>query len=343
MKSLDWKENLKGMPIDWLLQQAKPLNRYYILREIVGKPEDDIEVSSLRKSLIEEIQGKQLENGSWNNKVHDYSHGTTQQLMKLKDLGLNNDEPPIRKGAEYIFRFQKENGSFTQQPPPECGVETGLVLTNSAILALARTGYATDPRVSKACQWLCSWQQEDGRWVSPNAMKRKEEGKSYTDPYCGIHATCNVLFGLGALEKTQQREAIKRGADYLLNLYGFKYDITDPIKPPYAKAIMGKKLVPFEGAWFDPRSIGPGAEAISNKEIEFASTGHVLSALSMTGYGLENKKIVAGFKRLVALQEEDGRWLFSGSVEATYGYTLDNIMTVKSFYQPLSVFSFHGH
>jgi hypothetical protein len=341
-KQRNWKNILKADPTDWLLVRAKPLGRYYILREIMERPEEDVEVSSLRKKLVDEILGKQMKNGSWNDKVHDYAQGTTQQLMKLKDLGLGNQEPAIKKGVEYIFRFQAENGSFVQAKL-DCGVEANLVGTNSAVLALVRTGYADDPRVAKAYEWLCGWQQEDGRWLSPRAKKSREEGKQYPDNYCGIHATCNVLLGLSASEKMRKSEAAKRGINFLLSLYGHKYDITGSIEPPYVKSILGKELIPFEGTWFDPRCLPPDVGAVSIANIEIASTGHVLTTLSMLGYGLDNEKVEAGLKRFITFQAEDGRWFFPKSEEWTYIFTLDYLMMIKSLHRPLCVFSFHGH
>jgi hypothetical protein len=171
-----WKNVLKADPTGWLLQQAKGLDRYYILREIMERPKEDDKVSSLRKALVDEILGEQLGNGSWNDKVYDYEEGTTHQLMKLIELGLSSQDEPIRKGTEYMLQFQVENGSFVQKPPG-CGVEANLVTTNAVVLALARTGYADDPRVAKTYEWLCSWQQEDGSWLSPGAKKRREEGE----------------------------------------------------------------------------------------------------------------------------------------------------------------------
>ena len=330
----DWKNVLKADPTDWLLQEAQNLDRYYILREIMEKPEEDAEVSSLRKALVDEILGKQLENGSWNNKVYDYEEGTTHRLMKLADLGLSIQDEPIKKGAEYMLQFQVENGSFVQGPHG-CGVEANLVKTNAVVLALARTGYADDPRVGKACQWLCRWQQEDGSWLSPRAVKSREEGEGYPHPYCGLHATCNVLLGLSATERTRQSEAAERGANFLLSVYDYKYDRSN--EPSYVMI-----STPFGGAWFDPRCMPPEAGIISDREIETASTEHVLSTLSMLGYGLENEKIKAGLKRLIEFQAEDGCWPF-GKSERDYGSTLGGLITIKSLHQPLCVFSFHGH
>ena len=62
----------------------------------------------------------------------------------------------------------------------------------------------------------------------------------------------------------------------------------------------------------------------------------------MLGYGLENEKIGKGLNRLIELQAADGRWDYPRP-ELTCKETLSALMTIKSLYQPLSTFSFHGH
>jgi hypothetical protein len=328
-KQEDWKKILKADPTDRLLQQATGLDRYYILWEIMERPEEDAEVSSLRNSLVDEILGKQLADGSWNGKAYDYEDGTTHQLMKLLELGLSAQDEPVRKGVEYLLQFQIENGSFVQEAP-RCGVEANLVHTNAILLALTRTGYGDDPGVAKGYHWLCRWQQEDGSWLSPRARISRERGDGYPHPYCGLHATCNVLLGLSATEKTRDGQAAKRGTEFILSVYGIKYDRS--IEPPY-----GVTGTPFDGAWFDPRCVPPGITNPSDTVIEVMTTWHVLATLSMLGCGLENEIVRAGVQRLIEFQSQDGLWLIDCQ------FTLRTLMAIKSLHQPLCVFSFHGH
>ncbi len=306
------------------------MGRYYILMEVLEKPKTDPEVADLRRTLIDEILSKQLKNGSWNNKVYDYEKGTTHQLMKLVELGLTAQDEPIKKGADYLFRSQVENGSFVQEKT-RCGFESNLVRTNAAVLALAKTGYSDDPRTAKAYEWLCSWQQEDGSWISPRAKKSRDEGKGYPYTYCGIHATCNVLLGLSATERTRKSEAAKRGANYLFGLYGYKYEMERVVEPTSIwLQIQHKGLVPYEGAWFDPRSIPVVPQEDTDRKVEIGTTVQVLATLSMLGYGLENEIVKNGLNRLISLLKED---------EIFFSF----MMVIKSLYQPFSVFSFHGH
>ena len=325
-----WKSTLKADPTGQLLKEVGKWDRYYILRELMEKPEDDAGVSNLRNELIEETLSKQMEDGSWNGKAYDYEEGTTHQLMKLVELGMSAQDAPIKKGMDYLFRCQAENGSFVQGHTT-CGVdESNLVQTNAVLLALARTGYGDDPRVARGYEWLCSWQQEDGSWLSPRSRRSREQGKGYPHPGCGIHATCNALLGLSATERTRQSQAAQCGAEFILSLYGGKCERSK--EPPYAIT-----STPFNGAWYDLLVVPGDAQDRSERTVHIVTTEHVLSTLSMMGYGLENEKVRAGIERLIGFQSQDGLWLDS------YQLTLVTLMTVKSFYQPLCVFSYHGH
>ena len=342
-KQQDWKKALKADPTNLLLEQAENRDRNYILREIREKPAEDAEVGNLKNALVNEILSKQQADGSWNGKPYDYQNGTTHQLMKLIELGLSAQDTPVKKGTDYLFQCQAENGSFIQgELRCICGtdvdplvktfpvINTNPIITNAVLLALVRTGYGDDPRITKGYEWLCSWQDEDGSWLSPRAKMCREHGEGYPYPYCGLHATCNALLGLSATERTRQSQAAKRGAEYLLNLYGSKCDRS--VNPPYTVT-----STPFDGAWFDPRSVAPADAKPSDSLVEAACTQHVLSILSMLGYDLENEKVRAGFQRLMEFQSQDGLWLMDRQ------FTLHVLMTIKSFYQPLQYFSFHGH
>ena len=329
-KQQDWKGVLKADPTVRLLKELGKPGRYYVLRELMAKPDDDAEVESLRKELVGEIVSKQLENGSWNGKAYDYENGTTHQLMKLLELGLSAQDAPVRKGIEYLLQCQAENGSFVQGKTT-CGVnESNLVQTNAVLMALGRAGYGDHPGVARGYEWLCSWQQEDGSWLSPRSRASREQGEGYPHPSCGLHATCNTLLGLSATERTRQSQAAQRGAEFILSVYGLKYDRSN--EPPYAVT-----STPFDGAWHERRMLLPGNTDQPDDLIELITTGQVLSTLSMLGYGLENEKVRAGVRRLTGFQAQDGFWL--NNPQATLGI----LMTIKSFYQPLCCFSFKGH
>ena len=154
--------------------------------------------------------------------------------------------------------------------------------------------------------------------------------QGYPHPFCGIHATCNALLGLSATEKTQQSQVAQRGAEFILSIYGSRYKRST--EPPYAIT-----STPFDGAWYDLYVIPGDAQDRSERTVDIVTTGHVLSTLSVMGYGLENERIRAAIERLIGFQSQDGLWL------ERHQLTLVTLMTIKSLYQPLCVFSEHGH
>ena len=159
-------------------------------------------------------------------------------------------------------------------------------------------------------------------------MKSREEGEGHPYPYCGLHATCNVLLGLSGTEQGRRSDAARRGAGFLLGLYGHIFK--------------NGERIPFDGAWLDPRCVPPEWGKMPDQVLEIETTLEVLSSLSLLGYGLENEKIEKGLNRLIELQAADGRWNYPRP-ELTCKETLFVLMTIKSLYRPLSTFSFHGH
>jgi hypothetical protein len=330
----DWHRTLQEWAAIYLERETAKkyydLKKYYVLTEIFGKSDDDPDVAALHNKLVETILGSQLENGSWNNKVYNYEEGTTHQVMTLLDLGITSDDESVTKAVDYIFYHQLKSGAF-QQYNPSCGVEANLIVTNAAVMALARAGYSNDPRVAKAYTWLVNWQQDDGSWLSPHAQKRRHES-GYPYCYCGIHATCNALLGLSVSKSMRESEAAVRGVEYLLRLYHSKYTIEGGVEPPLYK-YMGESPVPFEGAWHDPRVVPPEVGPISrdiDRKIEVLTTQHVLATLSTLGYGLEHQKIKEGHDRLLDLVHAED-------------VSIETLMAVKGLHGSFSAFSFHGH
>lgn len=330
---MNWLKELRSMA-KLLLEKTKDkqnLTRYYILREILKKSGDDTEVVQIQNHLVQKILEQQLDNGSWGNKVYNYEEGTTHQVMKLRDLGVDTTDDPIKRAVTYMFSFQSEAGYFTQAEK-SCGVEANLIETNAALMALSRVGYADDPRVMKGYEWLCSWQQENGSFISPGAAKRRKKG-GYPYTYCGIHATCNTLLGLSANEQMQKSNAAVRGADYLFGMYGKKYEVHGEVEPPLYR-YMGENPVSFEGAWHDPRTVPPGEGYIAaedvDRKVEVFTTQHVLGTLAVLRYGLENKTVKNGLSRLLKLVKEEDISLYT-------------LMVIKRVHEPLTIFSFRGH
>ncbi|MFQ5855737.1 MAG: hypothetical protein ACE5LU_08865 [Anaerolineae bacterium] len=54
MSANDWQKYLNGDPVPWLLEPdpANPGVRYFALRDLLGRPEDDPEVRQARAAIM---------------------------------------------------------------------------------------------------------------------------------------------------------------------------------------------------------------------------------------------------------------------------------------------------
>lgn len=163
-----------------LLADSSPCLRMLVLRELLGRREDDAEVrelAGLRESdpLVAELRGLQGSDGSWRQAdLPVLPRGgtiqvTSQALTRLGYLGLTPDHSGLRRGAEYLFSRQRDDGAWPLQrsgPSSAEREEYSMMPLQTAIplAALATCGYATDPRAERAYDWLLGQRLDDGAW-----------------------------------------------------------------------------------------------------------------------------------------------------------------------------------
>jgi hypothetical protein len=161
-----------------LLADPSPCLRLLVLRELLGRPADDAElreVAGLREQdpLVADLLGLQEPDGSWRQTDLALRGGTLRStslaLARLGYLGFDSDHPAIQRGAEYVFSLQQEDGSW---PLPDTGEEVerregySMIPLQTALplQGLSACGYATDPRVERAYDWLLVQRLPDGAW-----------------------------------------------------------------------------------------------------------------------------------------------------------------------------------
>lgn len=170
-----------------LLAAPSPCLRLLVLRELLSRPDTDEEVQELARSrekdpLVSELVQVQAPDGSF--RVIDSAGltlrttllNTSQALARLGYLGFGCDYPAVKKGAEYLFSFQRPDGSWPspgnfegedELEPEEYGDDVITPLQTALPLrGLAFCGYATDPRAEKAYTWLLNRRLPDGAWPS---------------------------------------------------------------------------------------------------------------------------------------------------------------------------------
>jgi hypothetical protein len=250
--------SLKESVIDWLLEEANPSVRYFALRDVLGKSENDPQVMAAKhaipkSSLVKRILAKQNPKGYWEepaNPYHPKYKASYWQIMTLGQLGMNKTDEKVRNACEYVFQFQLKEGGFSSHtketalreydwllkkgrklPSHDEWVSSTVFehqyscLTGNMAAALMRIGYANDSRVRKASEWLVKVQNKDGGWLCPywQAHIRDTHGCFY-GTICPLEAFSEVP----KKDLTKEMEqAIERGAEFLLMHCLFKADHHD--------------------------------------------------------------------------------------------------------------------
>jgi hypothetical protein len=178
-----------------LLADPSPGLRLLVLRELLGRPEDDVEVQELTdlrgtEPLLADLLALQEQDGSWE-AVGASSRGgrlraTALALMRMGYLGLGPEHPAVARGADYLFSRQQDDGAWSLTEAWSGKVD-GLPLdrqegysmiplqTALPLQALAMCGYATDPRAERAYKWLLAQRLPDGAW--PTGMASGNYGR----------------------------------------------------------------------------------------------------------------------------------------------------------------------
>jgi hypothetical protein len=160
---LDWQHGLNGDPLPWLLEPDpdNPGVRYFALRDLFDRPEQDPEVQAARVAImttgpVPAILDAQYPDGYWVKPGGGYSpkyRSTVWQIIFLAELGADPSDERVRRGCEYLLDHSiASNGAFSVNQKP---VPSGCIhcLNGNLIHALNRLGYADDPRVQAALDW----------------------------------------------------------------------------------------------------------------------------------------------------------------------------------------------
>ncbi len=107
--------------LSWLLEPDDPSVRYFTLRNILGRMEDDPEVIEARQAIMRygpaaDILARQNEDGGFMTPemVESYGYEVAKtgyqpkknsiwQLLTLAQLGADRDDPRIKKLCEYVL------------------------------------------------------------------------------------------------------------------------------------------------------------------------------------------------------------------------------------------------
>lgn len=166
--------------IPLLLTDPSPCLRYLVLKDLLKKTTEDLELRQLTKSretdpLVSVLLNLQKSNGSWDSegilfsRAGDDIQTTSLALQRLGYLGFDKDFPSVKKAAEFLFSRQREDGAWPMHgkkilKDEETEYQMMPIQTAIPLLGLAMCGYATDKRAEKAYKWLLDQRLKDGAW-----------------------------------------------------------------------------------------------------------------------------------------------------------------------------------
>jgi hypothetical protein len=148
--------------IDWLLEKDNPSVRYFALKQLRDRADDDPDVQSARRAImrsepIKTILAAQEDEGYWLKPGSGYStkyQATVWQILFLAELGADGRQRPVRRGCEYVLQHaQAAHGGFSAyaNARPSGAIHC---LNGNLIWALIALGRGDDERVGRAIDWL---------------------------------------------------------------------------------------------------------------------------------------------------------------------------------------------
>ena len=250
----NWKNILKADPTDWLLEEENPSVRYFALKELLDKPEHDIEVQNakgdiMQSVIVRDILKRQQEPEylkSYPNFYTDKYTGLVWQLIVLAELAADANEH-IKKQCEYILYSSQEihDGGFAMHTSAKTGggriTEVIPCLSGNMVWSLIKLGYFDDTRVQKGIDWICRHMRyNDGIEVNKQAAPYNRYETCWGRHTChmGVVKTLKALSAIPAAKRTPQiNETIEKAAEFILihHIYKRSHNLNKISKPGWLK------------------------------------------------------------------------------------------------------------
>jgi len=278
--------------LDWLLEPDNPSVRYFTLRHLLDRPENDPEVQAAHEAImtsaqVKKILSKQKAEGYWVKPDKGYSpkyQATSWQILFLAEYGADGQDERVRGGCEYFL---------SQSPSDMYGGFVHLIycLNGNMLWALTALGYGKDPRVARALDWLTGMIVGDLPHIGSYSWPGFGCGANHKLP-CAWGAV-KSLRALANLPEEMQTPKVKRAteatAEFLFSRDPGKADY------PYYERISGE--------WFK-----------FGFPLSYTSDVLELSlALCEAGYG-RDPRLKNALNLILNMRQANGRWLMKHSL-----------------------------
>ena len=250
----DWKASLKADPTAWLLEEENPSVRYFALKDLMEKTEDDAAVRDAKQKimatgLVPEILRMQRKDAYLQAFPRFYTNkykGLVWQLIVLAELcaGMN---PQIEEQCEYLFTHaqERQDGGFAMHEAAKTGggrlSEVIPCLTGNIVWSLLRFGYLDDPRLQKGIDWLTRYTRfNDGAMDDPQVPPYDRYEMCWGKHSCHM-GVVKALKAFGAIPEARRspavQETIQKAAEFMLihHIHKKSHDLKRISKPGWLR------------------------------------------------------------------------------------------------------------
>ncbi|WP_424358823.1 nitrogen fixation protein NifH [Methanocella sp. MCL-LM] len=310
--------------IEWLLELSEPSVRYFTLRDLLDRPEDDPEVRAAKADIMVRgpavsILSKQQPDGGFTTPemVEAYGYEVAKtgyqpkknsiwQLLTLAQLGVDREDARVKRLCEHVLAnnyhpdrkviginlVRKEGLEFAPLP----------CFTANMIWSLSTLGYHDDYRVQDSIQWLLQHQRfDDGDFRAPDEWPyRGKKDRCYGRHTCfsSVTRSLKAMTTIPEARRTGEVDAfVEKAVDFVLmhRLYRRNHSDWEPIRPEF-------KMFTFPVLHYDD-------------VIEIVDT--------LQSLGVRHEAVDEGLQYILNRQKPDGRWKLD--------YTLNRSSTYASF------------
>lgn len=285
--------------LPWLLEPdpEAPGVRYFALRDLLGRDEEDPEVRAAQAAVmasgpVPAILDAQHPEGYWVKPGGGYSpkyRATVWQVLFLAELGADPADERVRRGCHYLLGHSlASSGAFAAgtNPSPSGAIHC---LNGNLLYALIRLGWLEDGRVQGAIDWLARSITGEGD------IQYHEWGTTAPNFACGINNSLPCAWGANkalrallaippAARTPAVQAALDRGAALLLS--------RDPAVADYYPT--GGKI---SSAWFK----------LGFPLAYWSDVLETLQVLVDLGYGAD-PRLGGAIAWLLDKRDEAGRW-----------------------------------
>ena len=245
---------LKADPTYWLLEKENPSVRYFTLRDILDKPEHNLEVQQakheiMQHGIVPDILRKQQEPmylKTYPKFYTDKYKGLVWQLIVLAEMGAKTNSQIIEQ-CEYLLNNSQEteDGGFAMNIAAKKGggriTEVIPCLTGNMVWSLIHFGYLDDPRLQKAIHWITRFMRlNDGVENNPQIPPYDRYEICWGKHTCFM-GVVKALKGLSVIPQEKRtnevNDTINRIVEFLLIHHIFKrsHDLSKTSKPGWLK------------------------------------------------------------------------------------------------------------